>query len=429
MLRTEPPDAVIDALRGSALIGRGDRVLIALSGGPDSTALLLAAAECGLDLVAAHYDHALREGSELVALQVGELCSRLGVELLTERRAAPMPKGSVQAGARALRYEFLDRARAACNARHVALAHTADDLVEGVVLHLLRGCGLAGLRGMPARRGHYIRPMLGVWRSEVSDWLRRRQIVTHDDPANADLRYDRVRVRMQILPALELGRPGITRRFHGAALRAAAVYEAAAAQAAAVLEAGPTDADLRAMSEPQAVEVLKAMYARAGGSEPGLSRSHLAAMLRLAEGGRGGRGVDLPGAKRFRIVDHVPEITSPGASQRPTRARLEISSCAGCHHPQAAHLRAGLELSLGWRRPGLRMRPAGGRGSRKLQDIFVDAHVPREERDGWPLVFAGERLVWVPGIAVDVDHLSRPGDPAEHVTITQMLAGPSKLVG
>src|SRR5256885_15147764 len=143
------------------------RVLAAVSGGPDSTALLIALHEAGRDLVAAHYDHALREGSDDVARQVAELCERLNVRLITERRTEPLPRGSLQAAARALRYAFFDRARVEAGADVVAIAHTADDLVEGAVLHLLRGRGLAGLRGMPPPRGHYVRPWVNAWRRGV----------------------------------------------------------------------------------------------------------------------------------------------------------------------------------------------------------------------------------------------------------------------
>jgi tRNA(Ile)-lysidine synthetase-like protein len=93
------------------------------------------------------------------------------------------------------------------------------------------------------------------------------------------------------------------------------------------------------------------------------------------------------------------------------------------------HLRGGLSLHVGYRRPGLRLRPLGGRGTRKLQDIFVDARVPREERDSWPLVFAGDALAWVPGLAVDANHVSPPGEEAQHVTITPMpVASGEKVV-
>jgi tRNA(Ile)-lysidine synthetase-like protein len=112
------------------------------------------------------------------------------------------------------------------------------------------------------------------------------------------------------------------------------------------------------------------------------------------------------------------EVVAPSIPS--ARPRLDVKSCAGCDDPNAAHLRPGVLVHLGFRRPGLRMRPAGGRGSRKLQDILVDARVPREERDSWPLVFAGERLAWVPGVAVDADLVSVSGEPAMHVAISPM---------
>ena len=375
---------------------RNPRVLVAVSGGPDSTALLLALREAGRDIVAAHYDHALRDGSDAVARQVAELCARLRVPLITQRRTEALPKGSLQAAARSLRYAFLERARIEAGADVVALAHTADDVVEGSVLHLLRGCGLPGLRGMPERRGHFVRPMLGVWKSEVREFLRQRHVVPHEDPANLDTRFARVRVRREILPALERDRPGITRRFHAVALSAARLQEAA--------ESLPTPA-----------EAVKQLYVQAGGREPGLSRKHVEAMLKLAQPGRGGRGVDLPGGLRFRIVGDLMQVVP---SHPPAQAaRLEVAACPGCDDRSVAHLRTGLNLSVGYRRPGLRMRPAGGPGHRKLQDIFVDARVPREDRDGWPLVFAGDRLAWIPGLAVDADLAAIPGEPAAHVAL------------
>jgi tRNA(Ile)-lysidine synthetase-like protein len=384
------------------------RILVAVSGGPDSTALLLSLHDSGQDTVAAHYDHALREGSDLVANQVAELCRRIGVPLIRERRDVPLPKGSIQAAARELRYDFLDRARSQAGADVVATAHTADDLVEGVVLHLLRGSGLAGIRGMPARRGHYVRPWLGVWRSEVREFLEARGIEAYEDPANSDPRFARVRVRREILPALERDRPGITRRFHAAALAAAALQEAA--------EQAPTPA-----------EALKRMYAEAGGRQPGLSRKHIAAMLHLTGEGRGGRGVDLPGGLRFRIVGGRMEIVPAKRPAQPSPA-LDVRTCAGCDDRQVVHLRTGVALRVGYRRPGLRIRPAGGRGSRKLQDIFVDARVPREDRDSWPLVFAGDRLAWVPGLAVAADLAAAKGEPAQHVAVIPMPASPAAKV-
>jgi len=412
-------ETLLTAVRESSLLQTRARVVAAVSGGPDSTALLIALHECGFDVVAAHYDHALQAGSDLVAQQVYWLCRSLGVQLITERRTAILPKGSVQSAARELRYAFLDRARKEASADTVAIAHTADDLVEGVSLHLLRGCGLAGFRGMPVQRGHYVRPLLGVWRREVVEFLKEREIVAYEDPANTDASFARVRARLFLLPTLERDRPGILRRFHAAACNVATWHQSAADQAAAALESGPPEAaSLERMPEAVATEVLKLMYTRAGGSEPGLGRRHLESMLRLAQPGPGGRGVDLPGGLRFRIVGGLMHVV--GQSSGPASPHLEVTNCSGCNDPNAAHLRTGLQLHVGHRRPGLRLRPTGGRGTRKLQDIFVDARVPREERDRWPLVFAGETLAWVPGIALDVDAASRPGESAVHVTVSPM---------
>ena len=187
---------------------------------------------------------------------------------------------------------------------------------------------------------------------------------------------------------------------------------------ALLAEGMPSAPDVARMREPVAVELMKALYSRAGGSQPALSRAHLASMLDLVRGGPGGRGVDLPRGRRFRIVGSYMEVVAPAIAG--ARPRLDVKSCAGCDDANAAHLRPGVQVHVGFRRPGLRMRPAGGRGSRKLQDILVDARVPREERDSWPLVFAGERLAWVPGVAVDADLVSVSGEPAMHVAISPM---------
>ena len=330
MLRQDPSEPLLQGVLRSELLRPADRVLVAVSGGPDSTALLVALHELGFEVIAAHFDHALRAGSGEVADQVRALCDRLGVRLIASRRDSPMPRGSVQAGARALRYEFFEQARAQVAAGSVALAHTADDVVEGAVLHLMRGCGLSGLRGMPARRAFYVRPLLAVWRSEVVEFLERRRIVAYHDPANSELHFARARVRHQILPALERDRPGIRRRFYAVARRAAAMQDVIEKQAGARLGEGAiTRWDLARMPEPVATELIKVMYMSAGGRLPALSRSHVRSMLRLASGITGGRGVDLPGGRRFRIVGDLLEIYAPAGSRAQASPQLAVKRCDG----------------------------------------------------------------------------------------------------
>jgi tRNA(Ile)-lysidine synthetase-like protein len=206
-------------------------------------------------------------------------------------------------------------------------------------------------------------------------------------------------------------------------MRAAAMHDSLTARADGAAERGTLNRSIVAnASEPVAAELLRRLYSAAGGPEPGLSRVHLASMARLSRGGPGGRGLDLPGGLRFRVVgDSVQVYRSRDLEEQRRGIGVEVTLCGGCQDRDAAHLKPGLALQVGFRRPGLKMRPLGGRGTRKLQDIFVDARVPREDRDSWPLVFAGDRLAWVPGIAVDSDLAGAFGEPALHVTLTRIL--------
>jgi tRNA(Ile)-lysidine synthase len=251
--------------------------------------------------------------------------------------------------------------------------------------------------------------------------LSRRGIGALEDPANANTAYARVRVRREILPALELTRPGIGQRFYAAAQQAAKLQARLAEEAGGVLDDRVLTRSAVAGASPVvAAELMRQLYTRAGGAEPALSRVHLESMLRLAQPGRGGRGVDLPGGLRLRIVGETMEIVrhrTTGAGSGGSSPFLHVVDCRGCDDRHAAHLHAGLMLRLGVRTPGLTMRPRGGRGTRKLQDIFVDARVPREERATWPLVFAGDRLAWVPGVAVDADLSSPVGTVGQHVSV------------
>lgn len=390
----------------------GARVLVALSGGPDSTALLLWLLAAGRDVAAAHFDHGLRGGSEADSEHVARLCAGLGVELVSGRRDRPLPRGSLQAGARTLRYGFLDGALAATGRDLVALGHTADDVVEGALLHLLRGAGPAGLRGMPERRGHFIRPLLAVWRADIDAYLAGAGVRVLADPSNLDsARFARARVRHQLLPALELARPGVGLRIRAAAAAAAGLSARLEQAARRALAAG----DLAVAPRAVRLEAYRLLYGRA----PALGRRHLEAMDRLLLAGATGAGLDLPGGLRFRVHAGRPAAVSigPAVIVPGPLPRLKARACAGCGDPDAVHLRPGLRLAVGRRRPGLRMRPAGGRGSRKLQDLLVDARVPRHLRDSLPLVFGDGRLAWVPGVAVAAGAVAPGGVPGVHVNL------------
>jgi tRNA(Ile)-lysidine synthase len=268
-------------------------ILVGFSGGPDSTALLLLLQEAGCDLVAAHYDHALRPESAADAAWVRDVCDRLGIPVVSERRAAPLPRGSVEAAARALRYEFLERAATAHRCELIALAHTADDQAETVVMNLLRGAGPAGLRGMPARRGRVVRPLLGVTRGQILAWLKQRAATYLDDATNRDVRFLRARVRHLLMPHLDRRR-----------------LLALAAAAGRLRERLDENAALDSPEPVLRATALRRLYQAAGGPDPGLGQSHLQAMDRLLRRPRTGAVQALPGRLAFRVrPDGTPEIT------------------------------------------------------------------------------------------------------------------------
>ena len=392
----------------------GARVLVALSGGPDSTALLCWLVERSVAVTAAHYDHALRPGSAGDAAHVAALCRRLHVPLVAERREGALPGGSVQAAARELRYGFLEGAREAAGCDLIATAHTADDVVEGALLHLLRGSGLAGLRGMPERRGHIIRPFLHTWRQEIERYLAERGERALHDPSNdrADL-YARARVRHMLIPALEAVRPGITLRVRGAALAAAGRHAAVEAEAQAL---GAGRARVAAAGRPVRFEAYRQLHGRL----PALGRRHLEALDRLLLTGRTGDGLDLPGGLRARLEPDRLTV-APGVQPRRPLPELVVEACPGCADERAIHLPPRTDpgtLRIGRRTPGLRLRVSSG--TRKLHDLLIDAKIPRHVRDDVPLVFLEGRLVWVPGIAADRELTVPVSDPGIHLRLNDV---------
>jgi tRNA(Ile)-lysidine synthase len=295
-----------------------------VSGGADSTALLAAlvslAPSLGLRLHAAHLHHGLRGGAADGDLEaVRALCDRLGVPLTAARWDCPARMRRLglggQAGLRILRRRFLIAAARRVGAGRIATAHTADDQLETVLMRLARGTGLAGIGGMSARRGPWIKPLLEASREAIEADLRSAGIPWREDASNRDRRYTRSRVRHDVIPALlgamerNGGRPTRGRL----ALRVAALArELRAARrltgrlAARIvgrgMRIGRSGARLelgswRSTPAPVRRAVLRRLWKRLGPS-PGLTVRHLDALDRLGATSRGGAALDLPAGFR-----------------------------------------------------------------------------------------------------------------------------------
>ncbi len=223
--------AVLATIAAHDLLSSGDRVIVAVSGGPDSMALLHALwelrARLGLTLEVAAVDHGLRADAcreiDLVRERAGALglpFAAVAVDVAAERRGR---RGvSLQDAAREVRLRALAALAGAHGATRVALGHQADDQAETILFRIVRGTGIAGLAGIPYRRDVFVRPLLDVTRAQILRYLARRSIPFADDPSNADARFARARIRHQILPALAQENPRVAEALRALAASARA---------------------------------------------------------------------------------------------------------------------------------------------------------------------------------------------------------------
>jgi tRNA(Ile)-lysidine synthase len=309
------------ALRGPCGCPAGATLLVAVSGGADSTALLVALAslarEFDLRMHAAHLDHGLRADSRADAGHVRALCERLCVPLIAARwdtRARMRAAGtSGEQGLRLLRRRFLRAAMRRAGAVAIVTAHTADDQLETVLMRLARGASVRGLAGMRPRHGVWIKPLLEATRHDVERDLTQARIVWREDASNRERTYLRNRIRLDVVPALlnafapgsggdAAARASLARRASAGAaeLRMAGALFAQRARAAFASASIASDAralDSRALAAyPETIQrhVLQLLWDRTAPAETRLSRRHLDALQRLVVSRRGGSAVALP---------------------------------------------------------------------------------------------------------------------------------------
>jgi tRNA(Ile)-lysidine synthase len=419
-LQKTAPSGAVNKVRSYARANkllRPGPIVLAVSGGADSTALTLLLAELreefGLVLHVAHFDHRARPRAAAAdAAFVAELANHIGAMVRVGRAEAP-PKN--EDDARNARYEFLRRVARDLGATAIATGHTRDDQAETVLLHLARGSGLAGLAGMRPERDGIVRPLLTLGRPDTVAVCAAAKITPREDPTNRSSRFARNRIRHRVLPELAMLNPDITSAIARLADAAAVVADAAAVDAGVALEVAagknslvldrlPPRGDARAGA-------LALWWEQRTGQQ--LAARQRAALTQLAASTEGSRSLDLPGGRALREYKTLRiaarDEGSVAAGKKTLRKRpitLERGATADWHGWRFAFvvsLNGGSQVALldaervivRGRRPGDRMN--GPRGA-KVQDVFTDAKVAAGERDGWPLVTVGAKVVWIPGI-------------------------------
>lgn len=453
-------------------------LVVAFSGGPDSTALLAGLAALrseGLpavrDLFAAHLDHAGDPGSAERARRAGSLAERLGVPFRAGRRdvtALRNPGESWETAARRLRYEFLEEVRRAHGAGWIALAHHRDDQAETVLLRFLLGSNLQGLSAMRPVHGAKVRPLLGLAKSDLVAYVREKGLDVLEDPSNLDQASLRNRIRHRLLPALaESADPNLSARLCRLAERAAGasgrIFSRLAEWFPGLAEAEPfLDRETLRRLPPELFPFALAALHRAAGFPLPPSRGATADFARrLAEPGERERAGSAVGPdRRWRIGTNRLSLEPPGmpGTREPSAGpgftytfwapgRIEVPEAHVAlilHRSEFAPWmlrgwpdRAGLALPPGTalrvevrsRRPGDRLRPLGAPGSRKLKELMIDRRIDRARRDSLPLLCVEGSIAWVPGVAIDDRFRIRgPEDPVWPIWIAEIepLLHPSK---
>lgn len=420
------------------LLKNGRGVLVAVSGGRDSVALLHVLAglvpELGLSLSAAHFNHNLRPESAEEYRFVRELCDRMGIPFFGGEgqvaEAARREKLSLEVAARRERHRFFVEALVQSRCDVLATAHHADDQAETFLLRLLRGAGAAGLSAMAPMEGSIIRPLLGINRQEITRYCAEQGLSWREDASNASLEIPRNRVRHQLLPYLEqYFNPGVRQVL----LRSAALLRSdddylhqLALQAYERLcgKETPWSAQLDGLTQladPVATRVIRIMLCRAGRRQD-VEALHVERALKLARAGHTGQRIDVGGG--FIVVRDAHRLTVvPPQTARPgfcLRARLPgivdgpsgvLSAALLAQPPDSPKIRDPLvqfvdadkaegELYLRTRLPGDRIHPLGAPGNKKLKDYFIDKKVEQRKRADWPLLCRADEVLWAVGLCI-----------------------------
>jgi tRNA(Ile)-lysidine synthase len=415
----------------------GAAILVALSGGSDSVALLHGLVELreasGFRLAAAHLNHALR-GAESDRDQCfcDNLCARLNIDFIVERATGLAPHmPNLEEAARRARHEFLDRAALQTGSEYVAVGHHADDQAETVLMRLLRGAGVGGLSAMAEiGPGRLIRPLLSLSRRDILSYLEEIGAAFVTDASNFSSALLRNRIRHDLLPTLNREYvPGISRRLAALAAEMQSVdgflLRAAAQELSAMLRAGgELDLSRFARVDPALrVPVLRQYLAAHLGSLRRVNRDHLEGLSHLCLAGPANGQISLPGGRcavrqydRLRIADRASaaraNFSTPLAFEGTTEiaeaalafeASLVGAEEAAMPADQSAALfdiqaLAGEGLTARNFKPGDRIRPLGMAGTRKVKDVFIDKKLPPRLRGRFPVVAMGARIVWLPGI-------------------------------
>lgn len=461
------PKRILRFIKEHGLVTGGHTLLVGVSGGPDSTSLLHALVNIkgslGIKLHVAHLNHLLRGAeSDADAEYVSRAAQNLGIPATIEQRDVKgyraQRRCSLEEAAREVRYAFFAEVAQAMGADTAAVGHNADDQIETILMHLVRGAGLSGLRGMQPlsiwRSPHgfqlrIIRPLLDVSRAETESYCAGHGLAPRWDSSNRSPAHLRNRIRLELIPLLQSYNPNIGAALLRMARAATADHEFWQQEISRVWddivreEANGIALDNKAFSSlPPALKrhLLRATLERLLGGFEEIRSVHIENLMK-AMTRPPGKKLFLPGDLTF-YGDYHRSLMAKEAAPCPLPVlvgehKLDIPGETAIpgwlvkasildHYPgEGSGFRAyldlgvsGRELFVRRRRPGDRFQPLGMTEPKKLQDFMVDVKIPRAWRDRVPLVCSAEYILWVVGWRID--HRARISPQTKRVLFLEL---------
>ena len=417
----------------------GDRVLVGVSGGPDSVCLLHILNRCrkemALSLHIVHINHGIRKREskreeKFVSHLAGRMSLPITVKSLDVPSYARKKRLTIEEAARDMRYSVFEQLAGKLNAKKIALGHTASDQVETVLMHLLRGSGPQGLSGIPPVRklgsSLIVRPLIEVNREEILNYLKKNNLTFCLDSSNRKTEYFRNKVRLKLLPLL---RKNYNENIDGALLRLSEILKEENAYWERVVErvlgkvvsweAEKILIDFKKFLRYNVIVQRRVLYRLFGGI---VSLSQIEAIRNLAQKSSQGKRIYL--GRRFSVRKEGNLLIFSSSPERRFKKFNYPLRVPGKNEIEGLNLTLNTrivdfypvseketntayfdvdkinfkKLLLRNRREGDRFRPFGLRGTKKLSDFFIDRKIPRRLRDRVPLLVEGEDILWVVGI-------------------------------
>ncbi|GBG57255.1 tRNA(Ile)-lysidine synthase [Sporomusaceae bacterium FL31] len=423
------------------LVKKGDKLLLACSGGPDSLVLVHSlyalCSKYNISLAVAHVDHMFRgQDSAEDAEFVAAFCSQLGLPCYQTAINVPeyivISGRSPQDAARELRYQFLQQTANRLGITKIATGHHRDDQAETVLMNLLRGTGSTGIRGIRPAHDNIIRPLLGVSRQEIDQYCLEQGLTPRQDSSNLKTDYLRNRVRLKLLPDLQ---QHYNHTIKDALCRTAELIGSEHDFICQnVRELWPqivldeqdviriSRAGLSNLHIAQQREILRQAIEKKQGHTRGITFKHVEKFIEMALTGQVGSILELPGNLQVRVDYHdvelysahshpvIPvrvaplEIQLPGVTDVP---ELELTIVAELRDsapeklPTHSAVFDWVELSpplyIRTRLDGDKFQPKGLKGNKKIKDFFIDAKIPRKKREITPIIYDEKGILWVGG--------------------------------